>query len=68
MLIENIGSSSWNVRKISVDITYTLAILMPEELHKYKKKLMEMLNVCRFDKIKNVRDSSIAAINVLKEL
>ena len=58
LICENMNSYNWNVRKICLDIIYTLAILMPEELGPYYKKLLDALNICKFDKVKHVRDAS----------
>ncbi|KRX10893.1 Armadillo-type fold [Pseudocohnilembus persalinus] len=67
LIIGSMTDSQWAVRKISVDIIYTIAILMPQELIPFQRQCIEILNQSRFDKIKHVRDASIIALNVLKE-
>jgi len=67
LIVDNMGNADWMARKISVDAIYTLSVLMPESLENFKNELLEVLNHCRFDKIKHVRDAAIVAINIIKD-
>ena len=67
LIVDNMGNSDWMARKISVDAIYTLSVLMPESLENFKSELLEVLNHCRFDKIKHVRDAAVVAINIIKD-
>jgi hypothetical protein len=42
--------------------------MTPHSLKPYKKDLVDVLNELRFDKIKPVRDSSLDALNSLKDV
>ena len=67
IIVDNMGNKDWMARKISVDAIYTLSVLMPESLENFKNELLEVLNHCRFDKIKHVKDAAIVAINIIKD-
>ena len=83
VIIDNMAHSDWNVRKIAIEVIYTLSVLIPDILALYKHALLDVLNHCRFDKvislfilspiiffnkIKNVRDIAVSAINSIKDL
>lgn len=53
---------------MSIDVVYTLAAIIQEVLEPFKYEVLEVLNHCRFDKIKPVREAAIEAINVIKEI
>lgn len=58
----------WNIRKICIDIIYTLTILMPTNIGPYVCKSIDLLMNCKFDKVKNVRESAQIALNALREI
>lgn len=41
---------------------------MPAELAAHSKRLLELLNVCKFDKINKIRDAAMVAYNVLANI
>lgn len=41
----------WSVRKIAIEIVYTLGVLVPEVLSPYKSELLDTLNKLRSDKV-----------------
>jgi hypothetical protein len=43
--------SDWNVRKIAVEVIYTLSVLVSGVLTPYKHDILQALNECRFDKV-----------------
>ena len=47
---------------------YTIAAILGEVITPYTKEILEVLNHCRFDKIKPVREAAIEAINLVKDL
>lgn len=51
VIIENMPNPDWNVRKISVEVIYTISVLIPEVLLLGKHELLETLNQLRFDKV-----------------
>lgn len=68
LILESMVNNDWNVRKIANDIIYTLCVLLPDRIIKYKADIIKQLNHCRFDKIKHVRDAAAMAINIMKEI
>eukprot|EP01017_Pseudomicrothorax_dubius_P031702 TRINITY_DN4071_c0_g4_i1.p1 TRINITY_DN4071_c0_g4~~TRINITY_DN4071_c0_g4_i1.p1 ORF type:complete len:799 (-),score=182.40 TRINITY_DN4071_c0_g4_i1:122-2470(-) len=66
MLIDSSTCADWNVRKLCCDVVYSLAVL-PKVLRPHRADLLSLLNACRTDKMKPVRDAALAAINMLKE-
>ncbi|KAL4505939.1 hypothetical protein ABPG72_013700 [Tetrahymena utriculariae] len=67
VLIEHANHSVWNVRKIAVDVIYTLCVFMCDSLEPFIEQIVESLSNSRFDKIKHVRDSATVALNTIKE-
>ncbi len=47
------GNLEWTVKKISIDLIYTLAIIMKEEVVKYKERLLKLLQERKCDKVTN---------------
>ena len=47
------GNLEWTVKKISIDLIYTLAIILKEEVVKYKERLLILLQERKCDKVKN---------------
>lgn len=66
ILINHVFHSDWNVRKVAVDVIYTLCTLMCDTLEPFIDQIVEVLNSCRFDKIKHVRDSATTALDTIK--
>jgi len=60
--------TEWHTRKISIDVMYTIAAILGEVILPYTKEILEVLNHCRFDKMKPVREAAIEAINLIKDL
>ena len=51
VIIDNMANHDWNVRKIAVEVIYTLSVLIPDILAQHKHALLDVLNHCRFDKV-----------------
>jgi len=49
--IDNLTNGDWNVRKIAVEVIYTLSVIIPEAIIPYKHEILEVLGHCRFDKV-----------------
>ena len=60
--------TEWHTRKIGIDVMYTIAAILGDVITPYSKEILEVLNHCRFDKIKPVREAAIEAINLIKDL
>ena len=51
-IVENLSNTEWNVRKLALEILYLLTALNREGLEPFKKKLLEIVSECKFDKVK----------------
>ena len=58
--------SEWTVRKMSIDVVYTMAAILKETLSPYKRDILEVLNHCRSDKLKPVREATLEAIEAVR--
>ena len=58
----------WNARKMAIDVIYTLSVVLPEALEASHPQICLLLNTCRFDKVKFVREAAVLAINLLKQM
>lgn len=67
-LLECMALNEWHTRKIGIDVMYTIAAILGDVLLPYTKEILEVLNHCRFDKMKPVREAAIEAINLIKDL
>ena len=67
-LLECMAINEWSMRKMAIDVMYTIAAILRDVIVPYKREILEVLNHCRFDKIKPVREATIEAINVIKEI
>ncbi len=54
--------SDWTVRKMAIDVIYTMAAILKETISPYKGEILEVLNTARTDKIKPVREATLEAI------
>ena len=70
MLVDFLGSTAfdWTVRKMAIDVIYTFAAILKENIAPYKGELVETLGETRTDKIKPVREASLEALQAVKEL
>lgn len=53
MLLKQLRSEDWNVRKACVDLCYTFMVVKEE----VNSVLHELVKEMKYDKIKNVRDA-----------
>ena len=67
-LLEWMAITEWHTKKIGIDVMYTIAAILGDVITPYSKEILEVLNHCRFDKIKPVREAAIEAINLIKDL
>jgi len=61
-------NSDWQVRKMAIDVIYTMAAILRDALLPYKNDILEVLNHSRSDKIKPVREATLEAMQAVKEL
>jgi len=52
----------WQIRKMAIDVIYTMAAILRDSISAYKNEILEVLNHSRSDKIKPVREASIEAL------
>ncbi len=53
---------------MSIDCLYTLAAILNEIIVPFKKEILQVLNNCRFDKMKPVREATVEAMTMIKEI
>jgi hypothetical protein len=69
IITSNTGvSAEWLVRKMAIDVIYTFAAILKGTLAPFKNELFEALSLTRTDKIKPVREASLEAINMVREI
>ena len=61
-------SAEWIVRKMAIDVIYTFAAILKEVLAPFKNEILEALSLTRTDKIKPVREASLEAIQMVREI
>ena len=60
--------SDWAIRKMAIDVIYSMAAILKDALSPFKKDILEVLAHARCDKNKPVREAAIEAIQVVKTL
>mmetsp|Transcript_42873 Transcript_42873/g.41204 ORF Transcript_42873/g.41204 Transcript_42873/m.41204 type:complete len:131 (+) Transcript_42873:658-1050(+) len=66
--LEGVASKDVDIKKMAIDVVFTVATIIPPSLAPYKDHFLEVLNESRFDKQKPIREATIEAINALKDL
>ena len=56
------------VRKMAIDVIYTMAAILKDSLRPFKSEILDILNHQRADKIKPVREASLEAIQAVKDI
>lgn len=56
----------WTVKKIGIDIFYTIAVVIGEQMGVYKERVMSILQESKSDKIKYVREAAMLTLNMIK--
>jgi hypothetical protein len=60
--------ADWSIRKMAIDVIYTMAAILKNTLSPYKNEILEVLNHSRSDKIKPVREATLEAMSAVKEI
>jgi hypothetical protein len=68
VLIEFVASPDWNTKKVAIDAIYSMTAILKDEILPYRQEILSVLNHCRFDKIKPVREATLETIKLLKEI
>lgn len=56
------------VRKMAIDVIYTMAAILRDSIRPFKAEILDVLNHQRSDKIKPVREASIEALQAVKDI
>ena len=67
-LLECMTNQDWMVRKMSIDVIYTMAAILRDSIRPFRAEILDVLNHQRSDKIKPVREASIEAIQAVKDI
>jgi len=62
------NSGDWAVRKMAIDVIYTMGAILKDSVKEFKAEIVDVLNQCRYDKIKPVRDAAAEALTAYKEI
>ena len=49
-MLEGVLSKDLEIKKMAIDVAYTMAVILPEKLSPYKDHFLEALNDGRYDK------------------
>ena len=53
---------------IAIDAIYSMTAIVKEEIIPFRLDILQVLNHCRFDKIKPVREATLETIKLIKEI
>lgn len=67
-MMECMTMNDWTTRKMAIDVIYTMAAILKDTISPYKNDILEVLNHCRTDKIKPVREATVEAIQMIKNI
>jgi hypothetical protein len=68
VLIEFIACNEWSTKKVAIDAIYSMTAIVKEEIIPFRLDILQVLNHCRFDKIKPVREATLETIKLIKEI
>lgn len=68
VLIEFVASPDWNTKKVAIDAIYSMTAILKDEILPFRTEILAVLNHCRFDKIKPVREATLETIKLLKDI
>ena len=68
VLIEFIACQEWSTKKVAIDAIYSMTAIVKEEIVPFRIDILQVLNHCRFDKIKPVREATLETIKLIKEI
>ena len=58
VLIDFIQSEEWSTKKVAIDAIYSMAAILKDEIVPFRVDILRVLNNCRFDKVKPVREAT----------
>jgi hypothetical protein len=67
-LIEFIACNDWSTKKVAIDAIYSMTAIVKDEIIPFRIDILQVLNHCRFDKIKPVREATLETIKLIKEI
>jgi hypothetical protein len=68
VLVQQIGSSNPAVRKVALDIIYSLCVVNSEEMRFYREEILETIAVVKNDPDKRVREAAVEATKAIQGL
>jgi hypothetical protein len=68
VLIEFIACPEWSTKKVAIDAIYSMSAILKDEIVPFRLEILQVLNHCRFDKVKPVREATLETIKLLKEI
>eukprot|EP00347_Sterkiella_histriomuscorum_P016463 403353082 len=68
VLIEFIACNDQSTKKVAIDAIYSMTAIIKEEIIPYRLDILQVLNHCRFDKYKPVREATLETIKLIKDI
>lgn len=68
VLLGYVACTDWSTKKVAIDAIYSMSAIVKEEVVPFRVEVLQVLNHCRFDKVKPVRDATLETIKLLKEI
>lgn len=68
VLIDFIASNDSSTKKVAIDAIYSMTAIIKEEIVPFRLDILQVLNQCRFDKYKPIREATTETIKLLKEI
>jgi len=68
VLLGFIACTEWSTKKVAIDAIYSMTAILKEEIIPFRLEILQVLNHCKFDKIKPVRDATLETIKLIKEV
>ena len=53
---------------MAIDCIYTLSAILNDVIIPFKKEILTVLGACRVDKMKPVREATLEAMNIIKDI
>jgi len=68
ILLDNMASKQeWSIRKLAIDVIYTLSAFLPQSLESHVDSIINLLKEAKTDKSKHVREAAHEALIKLKD-
>jgi hypothetical protein len=67
-MIQSKDSKLNGLKRVAIDAIYSLSVHCQEKIGKHREQIMKLLDICRTDKAKPVREAAMETLKMMKEL